>query len=213
MYAIFLTQLPDLHLVRRAAAAAVVAAAAVAAVVIADAAVEATVVDEGDVTDPDPVPLVAAAAEMCLPHTASMQMMIRPTARRSTLATSITGSVVLIVYVYLPNRFYLLVKIATLVMAIAICEVCAVAIIIKAPLRLAIVCGSASVDCTHVQKQTDDRYVREKFSKYGVVTDVFIPVDGERRPRGFCFVTFEEKRGADDAVAEMDGLVHAQGSE
>ena len=65
--------------------------------------------------------------------------------------------------------------------------------------------------CTHAHlpKQTDDRYIREKFGKYGVITDVFIPTDADRRPRGFCFVTFEENRDAEDAADAMDGSVHA----
>lgn len=111
MHIIFLKQLHDLHpvLAPRAAAAVAVAVAAAVVVAVVDAAVAATVVDEGGVTDlgPDLAP-PGAAPEMCLPRMASMRMMIQRTGRRSTLATSIIGSVVLTAYCfYVPNLCYL----------------------------------------------------------------------------------------------------------
>ena len=51
--------------------------------------------------------------------------------------------------------------------------------------------------------------MREKFGKFGDITDIFIPTDADRRPRGFCFVTFEDARDAEDAATEMDGSVLA----
>jgi hypothetical protein len=48
------------------------------------------------------------------------------------------------------------------------------------------------------------------FSKYGPITDVFLPMDRETdKPRGFGFVTFEDERDAEDAIKAMDGCVLA----
>ena len=47
---------------------------------------------------------------------------------------------------------------------------------------------------------------RREFTKFGPISDVFLPKDrntGEMR--GFGFVTFEEVRDCEDAIAEMDG--------
>ncbi|EDQ92014.1 uncharacterized protein MONBRDRAFT_3751, partial [Monosiga brevicollis MX1] len=47
--------------------------------------------------------------------------------------------------------------------------------------------------------------LREEFSKFGPIKDVYLPVDREsQRPRGFGFVTFEEQRSADDAIAQLN---------
>uniref|UniRef100_A0A0D3KA22 RRM domain-containing protein n=1 Tax=Emiliania huxleyi (strain CCMP1516) TaxID=280463 RepID=A0A0D3KA22_EMIH1 len=52
---------------------------------------------------------------------------------------------------------------------------------------------------------TEDE-IRAAFSKFGTVTDCFMPKDRETgEPRGFAFVTFEETRDADDAMAALDG--------
>jgi RNA recognition motif-containing protein len=52
--------------------------------------------------------------------------------------------------------------------------------------------------------KTDKYYLREKFEKFGRVSDVFIPQDHTGRPRGFAFVTYENSRDAKDAAEEMD---------
>jgi FUS-interacting serine-arginine-rich protein 1 len=47
-------------------------------------------------------------------------------------------------------------------------------------------------------------YIKEKFEKFGAIKDVYLPTDGQSgRPRGFGFVTFEDKRDAEDAAKEM----------
>lgn len=51
--------------------------------------------------------------------------------------------------------------------------------------------------------KTSARDIEEEFSRFGKVDDVFIPVDGRRNPRGFCFVTFSE---SSEAEAACDGL-------
>ena len=49
--------------------------------------------------------------------------------------------------------------------------------------------------------QTDKEYVEEKFSKFGTITDVYLPADADGRPRGFAFVTFERAADAEDCAA------------
>jgi len=53
--------------------------------------------------------------------------------------------------------------------------------------------------------RTDQYSLKDCFEKYGPVIDVFVPVDGNRRPRGFAFVTFEDGRDAKAAVDRMNG--------
>jgi len=54
--------------------------------------------------------------------------------------------------------------------------------------------------------QKDD--LRDKFSKYGDIGDIFIPVDGStQRSRGFAFVRFYEKRDMEDCLDDLkDGI-------
>lgn len=48
--------------------------------------------------------------------------------------------------------------------------------------------------------------VKDEFSRFGRVQDVFLPPDRETGgSRGFAFVTFTDHRDADDAVETMDG--------
>jgi cold-inducible RNA-binding protein len=48
--------------------------------------------------------------------------------------------------------------------------------------------------------------LKEMFSEYGEVTDVFVVKDRNTgRPRGFAFVTFANGEDADKAIAEMNG--------
>jgi len=54
--------------------------------------------------------------------------------------------------------------------------------------------------------RTDEQYIRRKFSKYGPITDVFLPKDFySGKPRGFGFVTFENPKDAEYCVDDMDG--------
>ena len=47
---------------------------------------------------------------------------------------------------------------------------------------------------------------RREFTKFGPISDVFLPKDrGTGEVRGFGFVTFDEVRDCEDAIAEMDG--------
>merc|ERR1719272_59584 len=53
--------------------------------------------------------------------------------------------------------------------------------------------------------ETDDARLREEFSVFGTVTDVFLPTERHTgRPRGFGFVTMSTRASAEDAIAKMD---------
>ena len=48
--------------------------------------------------------------------------------------------------------------------------------------------------------------IREAFSAYGTIEDLFIPLDREtNRPRGFAFITLADDDQARKAIEEMDG--------
>ena len=54
--------------------------------------------------------------------------------------------------------------------------------------------------------QTNEDDLRYKFERYGKLMDVYIPREpGSNRPRGFGFVTYHDRRDAEDGCAEMDG--------
>jgi cold-inducible RNA-binding protein len=51
-----------------------------------------------------------------------------------------------------------------------------------------------------------DEDIREAFSAYGTIEDLFIPLDREtNRPRGFAFITLADDEQARKAIEEMDG--------
>jgi len=51
-----------------------------------------------------------------------------------------------------------------------------------------------------------DEDIREAFSAYGTIEDLFIPLDREtNRPRGFAFITLADDDLARKAIEEMDG--------
>ena len=51
-----------------------------------------------------------------------------------------------------------------------------------------------------------DEDIREAFSAYGTIEDLFIPLDREtNRPRGFAFITLADDDQARKAIEEMDG--------
>jgi len=51
-----------------------------------------------------------------------------------------------------------------------------------------------------------DEDIREAFSAYGTIEDLFIPLDREtNRPRGFAFITIADDDLARKAIEEMDG--------
>jgi RNA recognition motif-containing protein len=52
---------------------------------------------------------------------------------------------------------------------------------------------------------TDEQRLREEFSQFGTVTDVFLPTErGTNRPRGFGFVTLATREAAEKAISKMD---------
>lgn len=52
---------------------------------------------------------------------------------------------------------------------------------------------------------TDDAKLRQEFSQFGTVTEVFLPVErGTSRPRGFGFVTLASREAAERAITQMD---------
>ena len=51
-----------------------------------------------------------------------------------------------------------------------------------------------------------DQDIRELFSQYGAVTDVFLPIDRESgRPRGFAFVTMDTPAAMTAAIEGLNG--------
>jgi nucleolin len=52
---------------------------------------------------------------------------------------------------------------------------------------------------------TDEQRLREEFSQFGTVTEVFLPTErGTNRPRGFGFVTLATRDAAEKAISKMD---------
>eukprot|EP00986_Skeletonema_menzelii_P006044 scaffold2280_cov158-Skeletonema_menzelii.AAC.15 len=52
---------------------------------------------------------------------------------------------------------------------------------------------------------TDEPKLREAFGEFGNVKDVFLPMDRvTSRPRGFGFVTFDDRAAAEAAISKMD---------
>merc|ERR1711981_142345 len=50
---------------------------------------------------------------------------------------------------------------------------------------------------------TDENRLREEFSQFGNVTDVFLPMErGTNRPRGFGFVTLSTRKAAEEAISK-----------
>merc|ERR1719223_1623606 len=52
---------------------------------------------------------------------------------------------------------------------------------------------------------TDETRLRDEFSQFGTVTEVFLPTErGTSRPRGFGFVTLATREAAEKAIYKMD---------
>lgn len=52
---------------------------------------------------------------------------------------------------------------------------------------------------------TDEGRLREEFSQFGTVVEVFLPTErGTSRPRGFGFVTMGTREAAEKAISKMD---------
>lgn len=55
--------------------------------------------------------------------------------------------------------------------------------------------------------KTTEGELEELFSEYGDVSDVFIPLDrSTNRPRGFAFVTIDDKASAEAAIEALNGF-------
>ncbi|KAG7352337.1 RNA-binding region RNP-1 containing protein [Nitzschia inconspicua] len=53
--------------------------------------------------------------------------------------------------------------------------------------------------------QTDEQRLRDEFSQFGTVTEVFLPTErNTNRPRGFGFVTLATREAAEKAISKMD---------
>ena len=62
--------------------------------------------------------------------------------------------------------------------------------------------------CKRPVLQTDERELRDVFGKYGEIKDVHLPTDRETgRLRGFAFLSYNDTRDCDDALAAMNGRV------
>lgn len=65
---------------------------------------------------------------------------------------------------------------------------------------------NCSLYVRNVPDGTRDDELRSLFSKYGPISDVYIPLDYyTRRPRGFAYIQFLDPRDADDAMYYLDG--------
>lgn len=52
---------------------------------------------------------------------------------------------------------------------------------------------------------TNEDRLREEFSQYGTVSEVFLPTErGTQRPRGFGFVTMATREAAENAISRLD---------
>ena len=52
---------------------------------------------------------------------------------------------------------------------------------------------------------TDKKMMEDAVGEYGKIRDIYMPADNDGRPRGFCFVTFEEKTQAEACALGMNG--------
>ena len=52
---------------------------------------------------------------------------------------------------------------------------------------------------------TDKKVMEDAVGEYGKIRDIYMPADNDGRPRGFCFVTFEEKTQAEACALGMNG--------
>merc|ERR1719356_264760 len=65
--------------------------------------------------------------------------------------------------------------------------------------------GEGKLYIGNLDYSTDENRLREEFSNFGTVTDVFLPMDrASNRPRGFGFVTLSTRKSAEDAISKMD---------
>jgi FUS-interacting serine-arginine-rich protein 1 len=72
-------------------------------------------------------------------------------------------------------------------------------------IKLLLVSKGHKLFISNVSYKTDQEALRRAFDRFGKLTDVFIPLDRSKRPRGIAFVTFENKADASKAVTDMEG--------
>eukprot|EP01066_Platyproteum_vivax_P006136 Platyproteum_vivax@DN1956_c0_g1_i1.p1 len=53
----------------------------------------------------------------------------------------------------------------------------------------------------NIPEDIGPKELQEKFGRFGAITNIWVA----RQPPGFCFVTFEDPRDAEDAIRETDG--------
>lgn len=65
-----------------------------------------------------------------------------------------------------------------------------------------------SVKVDNITYRTNVEDLRDAFSKYGSIGDIFIPRDPRTfESRGYAFVRYVRERDADYAIRQMDGVV------
>eukprot|EP00887_Chlorella_sp_A99_P006971 scaffold2.g6971.t1 len=65
--------------------------------------------------------------------------------------------------------------------------------------------GRVSVLCRNLPLDVRPEDVREKFSKYGEIRDIYLPRDYyNNRPKGFGFIEFVDLQDAEDAIYALD---------
>jgi len=68
--------------------------------------------------------------------------------------------------------------------------------------------NSVSLFIRNVSDECRQEDLKDEFSRFGEVSDVYIPLDYySKRPRGFAYVQFEHVRDAEDALDRMDQKV------
>lgn len=68
---------------------------------------------------------------------------------------------------------------------------------------------NSSLYVRNVPDGTRPEELRSMFGKYGLITDVYVPLDYyTRRPRGFAYVQFDDPRDADEALYSLDRTMY-----
>jgi len=66
--------------------------------------------------------------------------------------------------------------------------------------------AAISVYVRNLHNEVRSEDLKKLFSKYGDISDVYVPLDHfTREPRGFAYVQFDHRDEADDAIHTLDG--------